>query len=168
MFNSSDAPPDHFTDWSGWNWFLGIAGTFLMLAIALIALWFVVALRDSASSDEPFWKVAIAAIVGFVAFVLASWCHYEVARHMSESNHWWWVLPLVALIACAGLVNSYHGSNLPIWTAMAGFVLMAGFTSAGDGLSRLAASIPIALGSLILLIVLGTVGIAVYASSDSR
>jgi len=34
MFNSSDAPPDHFTDWSGWNWFLGIAGTFLMLAIA--------------------------------------------------------------------------------------------------------------------------------------
>jgi hypothetical protein len=51
---------------------------------------------------------------------------------------------------------------------MAGFVLMAGLTSAGDGLSRLAASIPIALGSLILLIVLGTVGIAVYASSDSR
>lgn len=160
----------HFSDWSGWNWLLGLGGTVALCAIAAGAMVVFAGWSESYSYEisPQEWISGSCAIVAAVLEVIV---HGTVARHIagSASDRWWLLLPLVFAGALAILGSSAPPSRRWVGYTAAGIVLVGGiFAAVNDALNRVAANIPMSVKGLVSVTILGVVVFFAWMANQSQ
>lgn len=165
MFSSSsaDVAVSHFSNWSTVNW----VAAFAVLGLALFAAWFAVGwiVDDGLGSDGLLW---VGVVVGLVAVVMQVVTLWLTVRHI-EQFKWSVTLALAvvgatalaarnASMAAASIYRGYRVAEAPALTVAvpAGIsgVIAVGVLI-GDGVTRAAAAIPVAVGTFVALFVAG-------------
>ncbi|BCN51560.1 hypothetical protein [Prescottella equi] len=167
--SSADVAVSHFSNWSTVNW----VAAFAVLGLAFFAAWFAVGwlVDDALGADGPLW---VGVVVGIVAVVMQAVTLWLTVRHIEQFK--WAVTLALAVVGATALVARsasraaarYRASKAPALTVAvpAGIsgVIAAGVLI-GDGVTRAAAAIPVAVGTFVLLIVAGTGLLWMHANS---
>jgi len=157
--SSADVAVSHFSNWSTANW----VAAFAVLGLALFAAWFAVGwlVDDALGADGPLW---VGVVVGVVAVVMQAVTLWLTVRHIEQFK--WAVTLALAVVGATALVarnasraaastrRGYRGAEAPPLTV----AVPAGISGAiavgvliGDGVTRAAAAIPMAVGTLVLI-----------------
>ena len=182
MFPSSSSAGvavHHYSSWSAINWFVGYGMIFFAVLLAAVAamLWNV-----AKSSDDDLGVVGFALAASALSAIVGSVAFWQVARHI-ESYKWVIALGLVIVATTTVLCHEAASGQLAE-AAGAGryyarrpaltYLVPAGVSAAlvigviiGDAANRLAASIPMAVGTFVAFVLLGGIGLAAYAWSSS-
>lgn len=160
----------HFSNWSGWNWLLGMGGTVTLFAIAAGSLAVFVVSSDSYSHDisPEQWASGLGAMV---ASVIAAIVHGTVARHIASSaaDRWWLFMPVILAGALALLGNSARHGRQWVGYTVAGITLAGGvITAINDALNRMAANIPISVTGFLTVIVFGGILFFAWMASQNQ
>lgn len=176
--SSVEVAVSHYTSWSAAHWFFGYAliGVAVVLAVVAVVVWIV-----GKSNDDELGVLCVAAIFGVVSAVIGAVAFWHVARHI-EQFKWVFLLGLVIVgsvtVACrwaarSGLADSFVPSYYVRRSALT-YAIPAGVSGVivlgvclGDGATRLAASVPMAVGTFVGLVAAGVLGLVVYAASSS-
>ncbi|BCN46652.1 hypothetical protein RE943_48280 (plasmid) [Prescottella equi] len=171
--SSADVAVSHFSNWSTINW----VAAFTVLGLAFLAAWFAVGsiVDDALGADGPLWVGVLAGIVAVVMQAVTLWL---TVRHIEQFK--WAVTLALAVVGATALVarnasraaasarRGYRASEAPALTVAvpAGIsgVIAAGVLI-GDGVTRAAAAIPVAVGTFVLLIVAGAGLLWMHANS---
>lgn len=156
-----DSPPaiHHLTDWSTSTMVLFILLTALLLVV--MAGSFVIA--DAFESELPF---AAAVAVDVVALGFVYWLHGKILRHIPSDQ-------LVIIICTVGLALGLIALAWAYYADGSGVIAIPFITlaiaSLGNGiaewLSRVASSIPISVGGLAALLLVGALFVVSYVTS---
>lgn len=147
MFDFDTVPEPYLTDWSTWNWVISI----LVLALGLVLAAFVVTLGETLG---PWGALAVGIAVPGMIFILTI---PKILRHLPHTE-WVGTTVLIGLVASAALALSVLFQDPPSLTAYVPAGTLAGSTlvfGAVEGLNRFAASIPMSVGGVIVLILIG-------------
>ncbi len=160
----------HLSNWSGWNWLLGLGGTTALFAIAVGALVLFTGWSQSYTYDiSPQEGISGSCVV--VATVLEVIVHSTVARHIagSAADRWWLFLPVVFAVALAALGYSAPRSRRWVGYAAAGITFVGGvFAAINDALNRVAANIPISVKGLVTVIIFGGIVFVAWMASQNQ
>ncbi len=176
--SSVEVAVSHYTSWSAANWFLGYAliGVDVVLAVIAVVFWIA-----GKSNDDELSVLGVAAVLGLISAVIGAIAFWQVARHI-EHFKWVFLLGLVIVgsvtLACrwaarSDLADAFEPSYYMRRSALT-YAIPAGISGVivlgvcfGDGANRLAASVPMAVGTFIGLVAAGALGLVVYAVSSS-
>lgn len=176
--SSVEVAVSHYTSWSAGNWFLGYAviGVAVVLAAVAVGLWIV-----GKSNEDDLRVLAVAAVFGVVSAMSGAIAFWKVARHI-EQFKWVFLLGLVIVggvtLACrwaarSDRVNTFLPSYYVRRSALT-YAIPAGVSGVivlgvciGDGANRLAASVPMAVGTFVGLMAAGVLGLVVYTATSS-
>lgn len=180
--SSGEVAVSHYTSWSAANWFLGYAliGVAVVLAAIAVVLWIA-----GKSNGDDLGVLGTAALLGVISAVIGAGAFWQVARHI-EQVEWVFLLGLAIVgsvtLACyraarselAGAFEpSYYVRRSALTYAIpfgvSGVIVLG--VCLGDGANRLAASVSLAVGTFLGLVVVGgliLVGCAVSSSSARR
>lgn len=172
LFDGSEIPPPHhLSDWGAWSWAILMPLTFVLFAVAALALYMFAAAAQPSRYGEIDWisvGFAAAALVMTLAGVIV---HGNVARHIAGTapDRLWLAFPLLVAAAYAGITAQVLSGSQRSWLGwgMTGTVLLGGVGSAiNDALNRVAANIPMGLKALVTLLVLGAVVLFAFGMSQ--
>ncbi|MGO1975516.1 MAG: hypothetical protein ACTH2Q_21380 [Propionibacteriaceae bacterium] len=143
MSGFDTVPEPYLTDWDTWNWMIAL----LVLTIGLALGAFVVTLGEALG---PWGALAAGIAVPGVIFLVTI---PKILRHLPHTE-WVGTALLIGLLASAGLAVSTFFQDPPAPTAYipAGTLAVASLIfTALEGINRLAASIPMSVGGLVVL-----------------
>lgn len=176
--SSTEVAVSHYSNWSATNWVLAyllLASTMLLVSLAVI--WAI-----GAEQDGGRFYVASAA-VGVLAATIQAVTLWLIARHADQFK---WVVAL-ALLVVAVTALAVRQRARSVWSVMHAsdyyappvptllVAVPAGISAViavgvliGDGANRLAASVPMAVGAFVALVVLVVVGGGAYAVAEAQ
>ncbi|QHE73553.1 hypothetical protein [Rhodococcus sp. WAY2] len=175
-YSNSDVAVSHYSDWSFSHWLF--AGAVLLASVLLTVI--AVGLWTAAIPEDNIVLYAGSAGVGTLAVVLQATSLWQIARHI-ELYRVVVFLALAVVVAVVVSVRStvrnepsgtrgYYGLRVPKWVirvpVLASAVIAVGVVI-GDGVTRAAASIPMAVGLFVLLFLSAVGYVVVNAMSPS-
>ena len=177
--SSAQVAGNHYTSWSAANWFLGYAliGVAVVLAAIAVVLWIA-----GKSNDDDLGVLGTAALLGVISAIIGAIAFWQVARHI-EQIEWVSLLGLAMIgsvtLACyraarSDLADAFEPSyyvrrsalTYAIPFGVSGVIVLG--VCIGDGANRLAASVPMAVGTFVGLVAAGALGLVAYAASSSN
>jgi hypothetical protein len=169
MIGSEPPPLHHLSDWGAWMWVITLTAAPVLYAIAGIALWFALTVDPYMSEIR---RPMMAGAVAFASTIGALAVSSSVARHIANAtpDRLWLLVPIVAAVAYA-VVTAFCAQDSRRWFGwtMTGITAVGGVLIAlNDALNRLAASIPMGFTALVTLLVVGTIGMLLYAFSSRQ
>ncbi|MET4614151.1 lipopolysaccharide export LptBFGC system permease protein LptF [Rhodococcus sp. PvR044] len=169
----------HYSGWSTTDWLLAYS----TLGAAVLAVAVAVACWVSADYEEEGGLFVAAVVAGIVATVGQAYALWQIARHI-ESFLWILVLApvLVAATALAAhrtaravearLHGSPYGSSLVskwlviVPAGISGVIAVGVFI--GDGVTRAAAAVPMAVGAFLTVVAVGVLMVITSGTSERR
>lgn len=175
--SSTDVAVSHYSNWSLVNWLAAYAVLGLAVAVAALAVaWWI-----TAEHSDGMQLYAGSGLAGLTATTTQAITLWLVARHIEKFS---WVVVLALAFVGAVAVAAYAAARLAVGAAhgtgyyappapkltLAVPVGISGVISVGviigDGVTRVAASIPMAVGAFVAVVVVGMV--ALMVSTNSR
>ncbi|RIJ77960.1 hypothetical protein D1871_04555 [Nakamurella silvestris] len=154
MITLAETAVHHDSTWNGTNWTIALGGFVVLAIIATAGMW-VLYDPDETRYDQPFKNPGRLIALAVVAALAAAVVHSIIARHIPSNGgiFVWILIPLLPALVCVwALGRSGSTVAIPAWCVAGIFTAGTILTGISEALTRLAASIPMSVGGVVVVL----------------